>query len=164
MSGTTSSLSRRANEIQNTAHLISELRYATISLGRAQELFPRKHRLDPDDEEHPAPFAEGTYKLLMAAAEAILAAMEINQRAIPTHEGHECLPLFSEPVRQAAEASMARATQRRLDNEQVFLIRHGMEVPETHLRTGAGEANPDSPPTGNAPSGDCPLPSAKPEH
>ncbi len=164
MSESTSNLSHRAMEIQNTATLIAELRYATISLGRVQDLFPRKHRLNPDDAEHPAPFAEGTYKLVMAAAEAILAALEINQRAIPLHEGHEFQPLFSEPVQQAAETAMARATRRRLDNERACLIRLGMEAPETLPRTAAGEANPETPPMGSAPSGDCPLPSAKSEH
>lgn len=164
MSEPTSSLSRRGMEIQNTAALISELRLATISLSRAQELFPGKHRLNPDDAEHPAPFAEGTYKLVMAAAEAILAALEINQRAIPLHEDHEFQPLFSEPLQQAAEASMARATRRRLDNERAFMIRHGMEVPETPQGTASGEANPDSQSMGSAPSDGCPLPSAKSEH
>ena len=147
---------RYTDHLQSHANLTVHLNQALGSLHAATEMFPRKHRLNPDDTECPSCFAEGTYQMLVATGEMLVAAMEINQKAIPIPEGHACLPYFSEPLRQAAVEAMARATRRRLDNERDSLIRMGMEVPETHLRTEAGEVPPDSQSTGNAPSGDCP--------
>lgn len=145
-------------------HLAMELHFALSHLNRATELFPRKHRLNPDDADHPSAFADGSYQLLATAGEAIIAAMEINQRAIPIPEDHACLPYASEPLRQAASEAMARATQRRLDNERDALIRLGMEAPETPPRTAADESAPNPQTTGNDQSGDCHPPSAKSEH
>ncbi|HEX7261884.1 MAG TPA: hypothetical protein VF258_08725 [Luteolibacter sp.] len=154
------------NLILERSALAAKLNATVLNIGDAMSFFPRKHRINPDDADHPAAFAEGSYELLTLAREALIAALELNQRATPPHPDRECLtaPIW-EPIQQAAGAAMAREIQRRLDSARSFLIRHGLEAPpETLPRTAGGEGHPIPESTGNSPSGDCLPPSTTTEH
>lgn len=100
---------------------------AMKALHEAQERFPRKHRIDPTSESHQPDWIDPqTYALLVLAEEAIFATVQLNQKANRNHP--EVSPPVDQlaPILQAAEQSLERETQRRLDSERSYLIRHGL--------------------------------------
>jgi len=86
----------------------------------------------------------GISELLEIASEAILAAMEINQTATPAPQDSDRLIWFEERIQRAASEVAKRVTQRQLENERLFDLRHGAGSRGTPPRTEAAEANRDS--------------------